>query len=45
MAARIPAQWALESLAVVRSHVYKVPVSGDVSAEYIERAHPLSVLA
>jgi hypothetical protein len=36
-----PAQWALESLAVVRSHVYKVPVSDEVSADYIDRARPL----
>jgi hypothetical protein len=37
----IPAAWATRIARCRRSHVYKVPVSGDVSADYIERARPI----
>jgi len=33
-----PEQWALESLAVVRSQVCRLPVSGEISAKYTEPA-------
>jgi hypothetical protein len=28
-----PEQWALESLAIVRAQVYRVPASGEISAD------------
>ncbi len=31
-----PADWALESLAIVRTQVYRLPSSGDISPSYIE---------
>jgi hypothetical protein len=31
-----PADWALESLAIVRAQVYPLPSSGEISASYIE---------
>src|SRR5512132_306726 len=33
-----PVQWALESLAVVRSQVYLLPASGEIKPAYTERA-------
>jgi hypothetical protein len=33
-----PADWALESLAIVRAQVYRLPSSGEISASYIESA-------
>ena len=33
-----PEQWALESLAVVRSQVYLLPPSGEIKAAYVEKA-------
>ena len=33
-----PAQWALESLAIVRTQVYRLPASGEITATYIEAA-------
>jgi hypothetical protein len=33
-----PEQWALESLAVVRARVYRLPASGEINATYIESA-------
>jgi S1/P1 Nuclease len=33
-----PEQWALESLAIVRAQVYRLPASGEINATYIERA-------
>jgi hypothetical protein len=33
-----PADWALESLAIVRAQVYRFPRSGEISATYIESA-------
>jgi nuclease S1 len=33
-----PADWALESLAVVRSQVYRLPASGEINATYVESA-------
>ena len=35
------AEWALESLAVVRSQVYRLPASGEINANYIELARPM----
>jgi hypothetical protein len=32
------AQWALESLAIVRAQVYRLPASGEINATYIESA-------
>jgi S1/P1 Nuclease len=34
----IPADWALESLAVVRTRVYRLPTTGEIIATYIEAA-------
>jgi hypothetical protein len=34
----IPSEWALESLAIVRTQVYRVPASGEITASYIEAA-------
>ena len=31
---RTPAQWALESLAIVRTQVYRLPASGEIGAMY-----------
>jgi nuclease S1 len=31
-----PAEWALESLAIVRAQVYRLPSSGEINASYIE---------
>jgi hypothetical protein len=31
-----PADWALESLAIVRAQEYRLPSSGEISASYIE---------
>ena len=31
-----PAEWALESLAIVRTQVYRIPASGEIGATYIE---------
>jgi hypothetical protein len=33
--------WALESLAIVRAQVYRLPASAEISVDYIERALPL----
>jgi hypothetical protein len=33
-----PEQWALESLAVVRSQVYLLPALGEIKPSYIEKA-------
>jgi hypothetical protein len=33
-----PEQWALESLAIVRTRVYRLPASGEIAAGYIETA-------
>jgi nuclease S1 len=33
-----PAQWALESLAIVRTQVYRLPASGEINATYVESA-------
>jgi nuclease S1 len=33
-----PADWALESLAIVRAQVYRLPSSGEINATYIESA-------
>lgn len=33
-----PADWALESLAVVRAQVYRLPASGEINATYVESA-------
>jgi hypothetical protein len=33
-----PADWALESLAIVRAQVYRLPASGEINAAYIESA-------
>jgi hypothetical protein len=33
-----PAQWALESLAILRAQVDRLPSSGEISATYIEPA-------
>ena len=33
-----PADWALESLAIVRAQVYRLPASGEINASYIEPA-------
>ena len=33
-----PAEWALESLAIVRAQVYRLPASGEITATYIESA-------
>jgi nuclease S1 len=34
-----PADWALESLAIVRALVYRLPTSGEINANYTEAAH------
>jgi hypothetical protein len=34
----IPADWALESLAIVRAQVYRLPASGEIDASYSEQA-------
>jgi S1/P1 Nuclease len=36
-----PAEWGLESLAIVRAHVYRLPASGEIGATYIELASAL----
>ena len=33
-----PADWALESLAIVRVQVYQLPASGEITPSYIESA-------
>jgi hypothetical protein len=33
-----PADWAIESLAVVRSQVYRLPASGEINPNYRETA-------
>lgn len=33
-----PADWALESLAIVRTQIYRLPASGEIDATYIEAA-------
>ena len=33
-----PAQWALESLAIVRTKVYRLPASSEITADYTESA-------
>ena len=33
-----PAEWALESLAIVRTRVYRLPASREITASYIESA-------
>ena len=35
---RTAAQWALESLAIVRAQVYRLPASGEIGATYAEAA-------
>jgi hypothetical protein len=35
------ADWALESLAIVRAQVYRLPASGEINATYINRAQPI----
>ena len=37
----IAADWALESLAIVRAQVYRLPESSEINAAYIERARPV----
>ncbi len=34
----IPADWALESLAIVRAQLYRLPASGEINASYVEAA-------
>ena len=36
-----PAQWALESLAVVQWQVYLLPAAGEIKQPYIEKARAL----
>lgn len=36
-----PAAWALESLAIVRAQIYRLPASGEINAEYVESARAL----
>ena len=36
-----PEQWALESLAIVRTQVYRLPASGEINAGYVESAQAL----
>ena len=36
-----PAEWALESLAIVRAQVYRLPVSGEINGSYIEAGRAL----
>jgi hypothetical protein len=36
-----PDQWALESLAIVRVQVYQLTASGEITADYTERAEPV----
>ena len=36
-----PAHWALESLAIVRTQIYRLPASGEINPRYIERARPV----
>ena len=31
-----PAEWALESLAIVRAQVYRLPKSGEINGSYVE---------
>ena len=31
-----PTEWALESLAIVRTQVYRLPASGEITASYAE---------
>ena len=38
MAARDAARLGLESLAIVRAQVYRLPASGEIGASYIESA-------
>jgi nuclease S1 len=33
-----PADWALESLAIVRAQVYRLPASGEITVSYVESA-------
>lgn len=33
-----PADWALESLAIVRTQVYRLPASGEIDTSYTEAA-------
>jgi S1/P1 Nuclease len=33
-----PTDWALESLAIVRAQVYRIPASGEIDATYIDAA-------
>ena len=33
-----PAKWALESLAIVRTQVFRLPASGEITGTYIESA-------
>ena len=33
-----PTHWALESLAIVRAQVYRLPTSGEINVTYIEAA-------
>ena len=35
-----PAEWALESLAIVRTQVYRLPATGEIDATYTEAARP-----
>jgi S1/P1 Nuclease len=35
------ADWALESLAILRAQVYRLPASGEIGATYTEAARPL----
>jgi hypothetical protein len=39
------AEWALESLAIVRAQVYRLPASGEINASYIEAARAVIGLA
>jgi hypothetical protein len=34
-------QWALESLAIMRAQVYRLPVTGEITPDYTERARPV----
>ena len=36
-----PEQWALESLAIVRAQVYRLPPSGEITSNYVYRSLPL----
>ena len=39
--ASTPDQWALESLAILRTRVYPLPASGEIRERYRQRARPI----